>query len=76
MAHDTLAQIIVALLLAGLKFPLTSAGLGAVYIVGRVLYAQGYYTGVPAKRMRGTFGMFAAIALLLLSGWVGVDMLL
>jgi len=44
----------VMLLLAGLKHPRISAGLFAVWVVGRVLYAIGYSTGNPKNRSWGS----------------------
>ena len=58
--QNTLEQLPVffaLLILGGLKTPLLAATLGALFVVGRVLYFLGYSTGDPKKRMRG--------------GWVG-----
>lgn len=53
------------LVLGGLGFPLTSAILGLVWVVGRLLYSLGYYTGDPSKRMRGVFHVFGLLGLLI-----------
>ena len=42
---ETLPQTLFCLLLSGLRFPTVAAGLGAAWVVGRVLYTQGYSTG-------------------------------
>ncbi|KXZ44011.1 hypothetical protein GPECTOR_75g735 [Gonium pectorale] len=59
--------IFLALLLsAGLKHPITAAVAGAVYLVGRVMYMQGYSTGDPDKRMRGSIlyaGLFTLVGI-------------
>jgi glutathione S-transferase len=39
---ENLPNFLITLFVAGLKFPEWSAGLGAVYLVGRILYATGY----------------------------------
>jgi hypothetical protein len=33
-------------------------------MIGRFLFASGYYTGMPAKRKRGTFGYIGSLILL------------
>jgi glutathione S-transferase len=47
------ATIIIALVVAGLFQPRLTAVLGAVYIVGRFLYALGYKSGGPKGRLVG-----------------------
>jgi len=50
--------------------PLIAAGLGVVYLIGRVLYAMSYVTD-PAKRGPG-FGLtFLPVVILLFGGIVG-----
>jgi len=65
-------QFLVFLLLAGIQAPRLSAVFGLVFLCGRFMYAQGYYTGDPSKRNRGViayigyFGlMFTTISLAL-----------
>ncbi|EFJ49502.1 hypothetical protein VOLCADRAFT_89757 [Volvox carteri f. nagariensis] len=59
--------IFLALLVtAGLKHPITAAAAGVIYLVGRVMYMQGYSTGDPDKRMRGSLlyaGLFTLIGI-------------
>jgi glutathione S-transferase len=57
-------QYITLLLLGGLQHPRLAAGAGVVYLLGRVLFAKGYYTGDPEQRKKGAFGGLGLIALL------------
>lgn len=41
------------LLVSGVKYPCLAATFGFVWVVGRVVYSVGYYSGDPAKRMPG-----------------------
>ena len=50
-----------------------AAGLGVVFIVGRALYARGYYAD-PARRAPGFLLTFGSNVLLLLGGLCGVLM--
>lgn len=61
---ENLPQFFVLLFLGGLQYPLVSAIGGAVFLAGRVVYALGYSTGDPNKRMRGVFGYLGFFALL------------
>jgi len=53
------------LFLGGLEMPVFSALAGLVFILGRISYATGYYTGDPKNRMRGGYGMIGILALLI-----------
>lgn len=44
--------------------PKLSAAAGWVWIAGRVVYALGYSTGDPQKRVRGAFGYLGLFTLL------------
>jgi len=61
---ESYPQFLFLLLLGGLEWPVVSAGAGAVYLASRILYAKGYYTGDPKKRMRGSFGALGLVVLL------------
>ncbi|XP_013416665.1 microsomal glutathione S-transferase 3 [Lingula anatina] len=67
-AHQNMLEsypyVLVLLLLGGIKQPVIAAAAGSIWIVGRVLYALGYYTGDPAKRSRGAIGYIGLLALL------------
>jgi len=43
-------MFLMMLLLGGLEMPVWTAIAGVVFILGRIQYAQGYYTGVPGNR--------------------------
>ena len=52
------------LFIGGLQYPKISAAVGHIYILSKIAFALGYYTGEPAKRKWGAFGHFALIALM------------
>ena len=49
--------------IGGLALPRTASALGMAWIVGRVMFAHGYYTGDPENRRRGALGSFALMGL-------------
>lgn len=53
------------LVLAGLAYPITASAFGMLWVVGRVVYSLGYYTGDPNKRLRGAFHNFGQWGLLI-----------
>jgi len=57
-------QFLLLLFIAGLECPVYSAIAGLVWVLGRIAYALGYYSGDPANRMRGVFGYFGLFFLL------------
>ncbi|XP_077541818.1 glutathione S-transferase 3, mitochondrial-like [Haemaphysalis longicornis] len=68
-------QFLMTLFLGGFESPKVAAAAGVVYLAGRVVYALGYSTGDPAKRMRGGFQYFGTIILVGLSVRLGLRML-
>ncbi|XP_068755297.1 glutathione S-transferase 3, mitochondrial-like [Montipora capricornis] len=52
------------LLLGGLEHPVACSVGGMVWVVSRIFYAHGYYTGDPSKRMRGSFGYLGLLTML------------
>ncbi|KAK7870486.1 hypothetical protein R5R35_000758 [Gryllus longicercus] len=75
-AHqNTLEQYpmtIALMLLGGLECPRACALGGVVWLVGRFVYAQGYYTGDPDKRLRGSFAYFGLLVFLVASAKLGL----
>ncbi|RFU26685.1 Glutathione transferase/Glutathione peroxidase/Peroxidase, partial [Scytalidium lignicola] len=67
-----------ALLIAGVKFPLISAGLGVFWSVSRYMYMVGYSTGAEngKGRYRGIYFYLAQLGLIGLAVYNGVTMIL
>ncbi|KAL3680944.1 hypothetical protein R1sor_023900 [Riccia sorocarpa] len=64
------------LLTGGLAYPVTSAVLGLAWVIGRIIYTLGYYTGKPENRNKGTpFHFFALVGLLVTCIVFGVKQL-
>jgi glutathione S-transferase len=67
-AHQNTLEVLpvfnTLLFIGGIKYPEISAAGGAVFLLGRVMYASGYSTGDPAKRMRGVFGYLGLLTCL------------
>lgn len=61
---ETYPQFLILLTFGGLQYPKISAGAGAVYLLGRIAYALGYYTGDPEKRRWGSFGFVGSLLLI------------
>lgn len=66
-----------ALLLAGLKFPITSAIMGAGWTVARYAYMRGYSKGGNGKgRYQGSAFWLFQFGLMGLAGWSGLGMVM
>jgi len=63
-ALESYSQFLMLLFVGGLKHPLIASAGGWVWILGRLVYASGYYTGDPQKRVRGEFFNAGMLALL------------
>jgi hypothetical protein len=66
---------LVLLFSGGIGFPVVSAGAGLAWMAGKFLYAQGYSTGDPAKRMRGAVAYLGLLTLLYTSGMTAYKLL-
>lgn len=68
--------IFLALLLAsGVKHPITSAVLGAIYLLGRIVYFASYSSGKPEARTRGSFMYIGLLGLLITTVKFAVNLL-
>ncbi|ODN02020.1 Microsomal glutathione S-transferase 3 [Orchesella cincta] len=63
---------LLVLLIGGLEMPVFSALAGIVWIAGKVSYAQGYFTGDPKNRLRGSYAYIGLLALLFATVKFGV----
>jgi len=61
--------------LGGLQYPIESAVAGLVYLLGRVVYAIGYMSGDPKKRLWGSFQYIGILALIALAIASAVELL-
>lgn len=50
---ENVTQVLFMQLIAGLRFPMVTAILGGVYLLGRLLFSIGYLMGGPKGRMIG-----------------------
>ncbi|XP_035686814.1 microsomal glutathione S-transferase 3-like [Branchiostoma floridae] len=63
-ALESYPSFLVLLLLAGLKYPKGASAAGAVWCMGRIHYAHGYYTGEPDKRRQGAYFHLSELVLI------------
>ncbi len=67
-AHqNTLEQLpfYLSLLFAGgVRHPCVAAGAGAAFLLGRIIYSMGYYSGQPEKRVPGAIFSILSLATL------------
>jgi len=61
---EVYSMFLMLLIFGGLQHPCMSACAGALWLVSRLVYAHGYYSGDPAKRNRGAFGYIGLLTLL------------
>lgn len=73
---ESFPAFLALLVLAGLAYPITASAFGLLWVVGRVVYSIGYYTGDPNKRHSGAFHNFGLWGLLITSITFGVKTVL
>ena len=61
---ENLPQFFFLLTMGGLSHPQLAGAAGWVWVAGRIVYALGYSTGDPKKRVRGAFGYLGLFTLL------------
>ncbi|KAF2861858.1 hypothetical protein K470DRAFT_269390 [Piedraia hortae CBS 480.64] len=72
-------SVALAVLIAGLRYPVTASVMGLGWMVNRVVYAVGYTNKEQKEgrgRLRGSAGWFVQLGLFLLAGWTGVGMVM
>ncbi|GJJ69095.1 hypothetical protein EMPS_01441 [Entomortierella parvispora] len=69
------SSYLVTLMFAGLQYPIPSAVLGGIWILGRIFYYRGYSTGNPEDRSKGAFGRIGDLGLLGLTGKMAFDLI-
>ena len=73
---EYLPNVLALQMLMGLRFPITAAAMGGVWAVARLIYAAGYSTGEPAKRLPGNaIAGIVYLALIVGCGYAGYSML-
>lgn len=72
---ENLPSFLSLLCISGTRYPVSASIAGAVYLVGRIMYFKGYSTGDPKKRMQGGFLHLGSLALLVMTGKMGYDLL-
>ncbi|KND01272.1 uncharacterized protein SPPG_03082 [Spizellomyces punctatus DAOM BR117] len=48
---------------AGISYPLFATACGATWVIGRLLYAHGYYSGRPERRLQGSIHILGLLGL-------------
>jgi len=61
---ESYPQFLLLLLIGGYEMPYFCTLGGWIWILGRIYYAKGYYTGDPSKRAKGTFSIIGMVMLL------------
>ncbi|KAH9572742.1 hypothetical protein CY35_02G167800 [Sphagnum magellanicum] len=64
------------LIVGGFGYPITASVCGAVWVLGRVVYSLGYYTGDPTNRFKGMWNIFGLLGLLITCLTFGVRQVL
>ncbi|KAL3527374.1 hypothetical protein ACH5RR_012030 [Cinchona calisaya] len=66
----------ILMILGGIRHPIISASLGAIYVVTRFCYFKGYATGVPENRLNiGKYGFLAILGLMICTISFGIHLI-
>ncbi|XP_065194137.1 glutathione S-transferase 3, mitochondrial-like [Sycon ciliatum] len=69
---ENLTFFLVSGLVAGVVHPIPATACNVIYLIGRIVYALGYYTGDPEKRSRGGFYILGFLGNMLLASHAGL----
>ncbi|KAM0755753.1 MAPEG-domain-containing protein [Meredithblackwellia eburnea MCA 4105] len=73
---EELPTILFTLVVCGLEWPIFSAASGAMWILGRIMYTNGYISGDPAKRVPGSMVHHAgSLPLAFGAAWAGIKLI-
>lgn len=61
---ETQPIFLASLVMSGLQYPVTAASVGLVYLIGRIIYFNGYSTGLPNNRFKGFIVVAPALTIL------------
>ncbi|XP_069751712.1 microsomal glutathione S-transferase 3b [Narcine bancroftii] len=79
-AHQNTLEIypqwLIFQLIAGVVYPITASVLGIIWVTSRFTYAWGYYTGVPERRMAGSYGYIGSLGVIFLSTFIAFQNLI
>ena len=62
---ETIPFFLALELIGGLRHPCVAAAAGGAFLIARVVYSLGYYTGNPKARVPGAMGSFLTMFTLL-----------
>ncbi|CAH8566708.1 unnamed protein product [Heterobilharzia americana] len=62
---EVLPLFLMTLFVGGLRYPRTYTACGIIFLIGRLLYFNGYSTGDPAKRRMGAVAMAGGLPMIL-----------
>ncbi|XP_061176548.1 glutathione S-transferase 3, mitochondrial-like [Saccostrea echinata] len=78
-AHQNTLEVypiyLILQVMSGLYAPKLSAVCGLIFVLGRIVYALGYQSGDPKKRLRGSFAYFGILGMLVCSIMFGLNLL-
>lgn len=73
---EYIPYVIILFVACAISWPLFASICQAIWVTSRFVYAHGYYTGDPQKRMRGVFGYIGFLGMLLYNLYVGLKLVI